>query len=66
MEIKTNLFEGTYEFEIKLDEYKPEGESVFELTLGSQILIITREEWRSLNALVRSSMDFLDENDDTK
>lgn len=66
MEIKTNLFEGTYDFEIRLDEYKPEGESVFKLTLGSQILIITREEWRSLNALVRSSMDFLDENDDTK
>jgi hypothetical protein len=66
MEIKTSLFEGTYDFDIRLDEYKPEGESVFELTLGNQILIITREEWRLLNSLVRSSMDFLDENDDTK
>lgn len=66
MEIKTSLFEGIYEFGIQLDEYKPEGESVFELTLGNQILIITREEWRILNNLVRSSMDFLDENDDTK
>jgi hypothetical protein len=66
MEIKTSLFEGTYDFDIRLDEYKPEGESVFELTLGNQILIISREEWRLLNSLVRSSMDFLDENDDTK
>jgi len=66
MEIKTSLFEGTYDFEIRLDEYKPEGESVFGLTLGNQILIITREEWRLLNSLVRSSMDFLDENDDNK
>ena len=66
MEIKTSLFEGTYDFDIRLDEYKPEGESVFELTLGNQILIITREEWRLLNSLVRSSMDFLDENDDNK
>lgn len=66
MEIKTGIFEGTYEFEIKLDEYKPEGESVFELTLDKQTIIITREEWRALNDLVHNSMDFLDENDDNK
>lgn len=66
MEIKTSLFEGTYDVVIELDEYKPEGESVFQVTIGNQVLIISREEWRLLNNLVRNSMDFLDENDDTK
>ena len=59
MEIKTSILEGTYDFEMKLDEYKPQGESVFQLTLGDQILIITRDEWNKLDNLVSNSMDFL-------
>ena len=59
MEIKSSIFEGTYDFEMKLDEYKPQGESVFQLTLGDQILIVTRQEWDSLYNLVHNSMDFL-------
>ena len=59
MEIKTSIFEGTYDFEMKLDEYKPQGESVFQLTLGDQILIVTRDEWNNLDNLVNKSMDFL-------
>ena len=59
MEIKTSIFNGTYDFEMKLDEYKPQGESVFQLTLGDQILIITRDEWEKLYNLVNNSMDFL-------
>ena len=64
MEIKTSIFEGTYDFELKLDEYKPQGESVFQLTLGDQILIVTRDEWYNLDKLVSNSMDFLDNNCD--
>ena len=60
MEIKTSIFEGTYDFEMKLDEYKPQGESVFNLILGDQILIITRDEWEKLYNLVHNSMDFRD------
>ena len=59
MEIKTSIIDGTYDFEMKLDEYKPQGESVFQLTLGDQILIITRDEWNNLDNLVNNSMDFL-------
>ena len=59
MEIKTSIIDGTYDFEMKLDEYKPQGESVFQLTLGDQILIITRDEWNNLDNLVTNSMDFL-------
>lgn len=59
MEIKTSIIDGTYDFEMKLDEYKPQGESVFQLTLGDQILIITRDEWNNLDNLVNKSMDFL-------
>jgi hypothetical protein len=62
MEIKTSIFNGTYDFEMKLDEYKPQGESVYELTLGNQILIVTREEWENLYHLVFNSMNFLDDN----
>lgn len=62
MEIKSSIFEGTYDFEMKLDEYKPQGDSVFQLILGDQILIITRAEWNSLYNLVHNSMDFLDSN----
>ena len=66
MEIKTSIFEGTYDFEMKLDEYKPQYESVFQLTLGNQILIITRDEWEKLYNLVNNSMDFLDDNCDNE
>lgn len=59
MEIKSSIFEGTYDFEMKLDEYKPQGDSVFQLTLGDQILIVTRQEWNKLDNLVSNSMDFL-------
>ena len=60
MEIKTSIFEGTYDFEMKLDEYKPQGDSVYQLTLGGQILIVTREEWEKLHGLVIESMDFFE------
>lgn len=66
MEIKTSLFEGIYDVVIELDEYNPEGESIFKVTIGNQVLIISREEWKFLNNFVHNSMDFLDENDDTK
>lgn len=66
MEIKASIFEGTYDFEMKLDEHKPQGESVFQLTLGNQILIVTREEWENLYNLVNNSMDFLDDNFDNE
>ena len=59
MEFKTSIIEGTYDFEMKLDEYKPQGDSVYQLTLGDQILIITRDEWNNLDNLVNKSMDFL-------
>ena len=49
MEIKTSIFEGTYDFEMQLDEYKPQGDSVYQLTLGDQILIVTRDEWEKLH-----------------
>ena len=60
MEIKTSIFEGTYDFEMKLDEYKPQGDNVYQLTLGDQILIITRDEWEKLHGLVIESMDYFD------
>ena len=60
MEIKTSIFEGTYDFEMKLDEYKPQGNSVYQLTLGSQILIVTRDEWEKLHGLVIESMDYFE------
>lgn len=60
MEIKTSIIEGTYDFEMKLDEYKPQGDSVYQLTLGDQILIITRDEWEKLYSLVIESMDYFD------
>lgn len=66
MEIKTSLFEGIYDVVIELDEYNPEGESIFQVTIGNQALIISREEWKFLNNFVHNSMDFLDENNDTK
>lgn len=66
MEITTSIFEGTYDFGMKLDEYKPQGGSVFQLVLGDQILIITRDEWEKLYNLVNNSMDFLDENCDNE
>ena len=64
MEIKSSIFEGTYDFEMKLDEYNPQGESVFQLTLGDKILIVTRAEWNKLDILVNNSMDFLVSNRD--
>jgi hypothetical protein len=60
MEIKTSIIEGTYDFEMKLDEYKPQGDSVYQLTLGDQILIVTREEWEKLYSLVIESMDYFE------
>ena len=60
MEIKTSIFEGTYDFEMKLDEYKPQGDSVYQLTLGDQILIVTRDVWEKLHGLVIESMDFFE------
>ena len=60
MEIKTSIIEGTYDFEMKLDEYKPQGDSVYQLTLGDQILIVTRDEWEKLHGLVIESMDFFE------
>lgn len=60
MEIKTSIIEGTYDFEMKLDEYKPQGDSVYQLTLGDQILIITRDEWEKLYSLVIESMDYFE------
>ena len=66
MEIKTSIFEGTYDFEMKLDEYKPQRESVFQLTLGDQILLITRDDWEKLHDLVYNSMDFLEDNCDNE
>ena len=66
MEIKTSLFGGIYDVTIELDEYNLEGESIFQVTIGNQVLIISRKEWKFLNDFVHNSMDFLDENDDTK
>ena len=60
MEIKTSIIEGTYDFELKLDEYKPKGESIYQLTLGDQILIVTRDEWEKLHGLVIESMDYFE------
>ena len=60
MEIKTSIFEGTYDFEMKLDEYKPQGDSVYQLTLGDHILIVTRDEWEKLHGLVIESMDYFE------
>ena len=60
MEIKTSIIDGTYDFEMKLDEYKPQGDSVYQLTLGDQILIVTRDEWEKLHGLVIESMDFFE------
>ena len=60
MEIKTSIFEGKYDFEMKLDEYKPQGDSVYQLTLGDQILIVTRDEWEKLHGLVIESMDYFE------
>ena len=60
MEIKTSIIEGTYDFEMKLDEYKPQGDSVYQLTLGDQILIVTRDEWEKLYSLVIESMDYFE------
>ena len=60
MEIKTSIIEGTYDFEMKLDEYKPQGDSDYQLTLGDQILIVTRDEWEKLHGLVIESMDFFE------
>lgn len=60
MEIKTSIIEGTYDFEMKLDEYKPQGDSVYQLTLGGQILIVTRDEWEKLHGLVIESMDYFE------
>lgn len=62
MVINTSILEGNYDFEMKLDERKPQGESVFQLTLGDQILLVTREEWKKLYNLVNNSMDFIDDN----
>ena len=64
MKIKTEIIGGTYNFEMKLDEYKPQGDSVFQLTLGDQILIITQEEWTKLDTLVHKSMNFLNDSCD--
>lgn len=60
MEIKTSIFEGKYDFEMKLGEYKPQGDSVYQLTLGDQILIVTRDEWEKLHGLVIESMDYFE------
>lgn len=60
MEIKTSIIKGTYDFEMKLDEYKPQGDSVYQLTLGDQILIVTRDEWEKLYSLVIESMDYFE------
>jgi hypothetical protein len=60
MEIKTSIIEGTYDFEMKLDEYKPQGDSVYQLTLGDQIFIVTRDEWEKLHGLVIESMDYFE------
>ena len=60
MEIKTSIFEGTYDFEMKLDEYKPQDGNVFQFTLGDQILIVTRNEWEKLLGLVIESMDYFE------
>ena len=62
MVINTSILEGAYDFEMRLDEHKPQGESVFQLTLGDQILLVTREEWEKLYNLVNNSMDFIDDN----
>lgn len=61
MEIKTSVIEGTYDFEMKLDEYKPLGDSVYQLTLGDQILIVTRDEWKKLYNFVIKSMDYFED-----
>ena len=45
---------------MKLDEYKPQGDSVYQLTLGDQILIVTRDEWEKLHGLVIESMDYFE------
>ena len=60
MVITTSIFEGSYDFEMRLDEHKSNGESVFQLTLGDQILLVTRDEWKKLYHLVNNSMDFID------
>ena len=60
MTINASICNGTYDFSIKLDEYKPDNFSVFQVTLGDQILIIDREEWRQINELVTNSMNFVD------
>lgn len=60
MEIKTSIIDGTYDFEMKLDEYKPQGDSVYQLTLGDQILIVTRDEWEKLHGLVIETMDYFE------
>ena len=66
MEIKTSIFYGTYDFEIKLDEYSSQSQnkSEFQITLGDKTLIVTRDEWNKLNNLVTNSMDFLEDNRD--
>lgn len=60
MTVNASICNGTYNFNIELDEYKPDNASVFQVTLGDQILIVDREEWRQIHELVVNSMDFID------
>ena len=62
MEIKAAIFEGTYDFKIELDEYKPNSESNFTITIDDTTIVVNRKEWESLNELVTNSMNFLDNN----
>ena len=62
MKITSSLCEGSYDFEIKLKEYRPNNESTFEILIGSTMLTVTREDWMHISDMVERSMNFLDLN----
>ena len=62
MKITSCLCEGSYDFEIEHNEYRPNDGSTFEILIGSTMLTVTKEEWMQINDIVERSMNFLDLN----
>ena len=56
MKVKDTIIQDTYNFEMELDN-----DNNYLLTLGDQILILTKAEWLQLHFKVITTMQYLEE-----
>ena len=60
MEIKTTY--AGLDLAVELSSDKVDNENAYEVLIGSQLIITTKQDWLKINKIILNSMEFIDNN----